>query len=211
MLSKEERLAKKAAKQELKRIKKLKKSDYIEEKKVAPTINEEKVPVKETKVQTEKVEPVQNKEVSKTKVQTEVKEKKDTKPSEVNKEPKAKATSKPAEVNKEPKPKTSKPAEEKVKKTETPVKEEKAVVEAEEKKVVTDKRYHVSQNKETLKWGVKFGGGAKVIKYFNTQKEAIAFAKHLSETQDGSLVIHKVDGKIRKQNYNTKKDEKKED
>ena len=42
---------------------------------------------------------------------------------------------------------------------------------------------------------------SKQIKYFDTQAEAIAFAEELAESQGSSIVIHKVDGSIRKQDY----------
>ena len=44
----------------------------------------------------------------------------------------------------------------------------------------------------------------KAIKLFATQAEAIDFAKALAESQNGSITIHKVDGKIRKQDYSKK-------
>jgi hypothetical protein len=39
------------------------------------------------------------------------------------------------------------------------------------------------------------------IQHFDTQAEAIKFAEDLAKKADGSIVIHKKDGKIRKQNY----------
>ena len=48
---------------------------------------------------------------------------------------------------------------------------------------------------------MKFAKGVKAIKLFNTQAEAIAYAKKLAENQDGSITIHKKDGKMRKQRY----------
>ena len=63
------------------------------------------------------------------------------------------------------------------------------------------KIYHVSKRKEDGKWQVKFANGQKALKLFNTQLEAIAFAKEKAHNQDGSISIHKVDGKIRKQKY----------
>ena len=50
-------------------------------------------------------------------------------------------------------------------------------------------------------WQVKLGKGEKALKLFETQAEAIAYAKEKANNQDGSIVIHKKDGKIRKQNY----------
>ena len=48
---------------------------------------------------------------------------------------------------------------------------------------------------------MKFAKGSKALKLFDTQAEAIAFAKEKAENQDGSITIHKKDGKIRKQRY----------
>ena len=62
------------------------------------------------------------------------------------------------------------------------------------------KVYHISL-REDGKWQVKFAKGEKVIKTFATQKEAIDYAKKLAENQDGSISIHKKDGKIRKLKY----------
>ena len=42
---------------------------------------------------------------------------------------------------------------------------------------------------------------AKALKLFDTQKAAIAYAETIAENQDGNFVIHKKDGKIRKQDY----------
>ena len=44
----------------------------------------------------------------------------------------------------------------------------------------------------------------KVIKLFDTQAEAIKYAQNLADNQDGCITIHKVDGKIRKQDYTKK-------
>ena len=57
--------------------------------------------------------------------------------------------------------------------------------------------YHISKVPEKG-WQVKLATGKKAIKYFPTQKEAIAFAKSLSETQGGSIRIHSKKGKMRK-------------
>jgi uncharacterized protein YdaT len=67
-------------------------------------------------------------------------------------------------------------------------------------------KYHVSQNKDEdsenfKKWRVRKEGSTKTIKFFDTQKEAILFAEDLAEKAGSSVVIHKVDGSIRKQDY----------
>ena len=59
--------------------------------------------------------------------------------------------------------------------------------------------YHVSK-REDRRWQVKFANGKKAIKLFNTQAEAIVFAKKLAKSQDGSIRVHSVKGKIRKAN-----------
>ncbi|PKK98336.1 MAG: hypothetical protein CVV57_07475 [Tenericutes bacterium HGW-Tenericutes-2] len=71
------------------------------------------------------------------------------------------------------------------------------------------KKYHVSQNKEEgtenfKKWRVRKEGSTKTIKFFDTQKDAIAYAEELAESAGSSVVIHKVDGSIRKQDYQKK-------
>ncbi|MCR4562467.1 MAG: DUF2188 domain-containing protein [Bacilli bacterium] len=57
--------------------------------------------------------------------------------------------------------------------------------------------YHISKQ-STGKWQVKLASGTKAIKLFDTQAEAIAFAKELVHTQGGSIRIHSLKGKIRK-------------
>lgn len=73
----------------------------------------------------------------------------------------------------------------------------------EEKK---NKKYHVSQNKDAKsnyykQWRVRKEGSSKTIKYFETQAEAIDYAEDLADKNDSSIVIHKLDGSIRKQEY----------
>lgn len=92
--------------------------------------------------------------------------------------------------------KASAPAKEK-----TPAKEEKAKAPAPAKEEKTAARnYHVAKRPDG-KWQVKFAGGEKAIKLFATQAEAIEYAKKLAGNQDGSISIHKKDGKMRKQKY----------
>lgn len=68
------------------------------------------------------------------------------------------------------------------------------------------KVYHISLRKSDGKWQVKYSGGKKAIKLFDTQAEAIKFAEERAESQDGRIAIHKKDGKIRKTNYSKKTD-----
>lgn len=60
------------------------------------------------------------------------------------------------------------------------------------------KIYHISKRKDDGKWQVKFANGSKAIKLFDTQAEAIDYAKTLAKNQEGSIRIHSVKGKIRK-------------
>lgn len=83
-------------------------------------------------------------------------------------------------------PKKAKPA---------PQKEEKKV----EVKETTPKKeatrvYHVAKREEDGKWTVKFAGGKKVIKTFDTKKEAEAYTKTMAENQDGVMLFHKSKG-----------------
>ena len=74
----------------------------------------------------------------------------------------------------------------------------------EEEKIVEDtgykgpKIYHISKRREDEMWQVKFANGKKAIKLFNTQAEAIVFAKKLAKSQDGSIRVHSLKGRIRK-------------
>jgi hypothetical protein len=58
--------------------------------------------------------------------------------------------------------------------------------------------YHVSKRASDGQWQVKFAKGTKAIKLFRTQLEAIDYAKKLAESQNGSIRVHSVSGKIRK-------------
>ncbi|MCK4552078.1 MAG: DUF2188 domain-containing protein [Tenericutes bacterium] len=62
-------------------------------------------------------------------------------------------------------------------------------------------KYHVLFRKVDSQWYVKREGSDRIVKVLHTQKEAIAFATIKSITQKTSIVIHKRDGKIRKQMY----------
>ncbi|NMA06031.1 MAG: DUF2188 domain-containing protein [Acholeplasmataceae bacterium] len=76
----------------------------------------------------------------------------------------------------------------------------------EEKKVSDDFSYHITQVKEKDSefygmWRVRRSGSSKVIKHFKTQQEAIEHAKRYAKDNETKIVIHKRDGKIRKQKY----------
>lgn len=92
---------------------------------------------------------------------------------------------------------------------EKPVKEEVAEQPTEEEKPVEEKKsaskssapkriYHISERKELNKWQIKFAGGTKALKMFNTQAEAIAYAKELIAKNGGSYRVHSRAGKMRK-------------
>lgn len=58
--------------------------------------------------------------------------------------------------------------------------------------------YHVSKQSDSGKWQVKLATGVKAIRLFDTQEEAIAYAKGLVKTMGGSIRVHSVKGKMRK-------------
>ena len=64
-------------------------------------------------------------------------------------------------------------------------------------------KYHITQTADG-KWQVKGAKAERVLKLFDTQKEAIDYAKNVAGNQEGNIVTHKTDGKIRKQDYSKK-------
>lgn len=61
--------------------------------------------------------------------------------------------------------------------------------------------YHVSKRDNSgREWKVFIEGSSKVIKLFDTQQEALAYAKSVVKNKnDGSSIrLHGLDGKIRK-------------
>ena len=58
--------------------------------------------------------------------------------------------------------------------------------------------YHIAKH-PSGQWSVKLASSNKVIKLFNTQAEAIGYAKGLVESRGGSYRIHSVSGKLRKE------------
>lgn len=158
----------------------------------------ESTKVEETKVEEKVVEPEVKKEVpAKGKAEPKTEKKNTTKKETVKKE----TVSKPVAKKETTKPATKKPVKE--------TKEDSVEEEKPQRKAPTSKVYHVSLRKEDGKWQVKYGGGKKAIKLFDTQAEAIKFAEERADSQDGSISIHKKDGKIRKQDYSKKPEEKK--
>ena len=62
-----------------------------------------------------------------------------------------------------------------------------------EKKAVDFRNYHVAKRADG-KWQVKYAGGEKAIKLFDTQKEALEFTKKMAENQGGSVLVHASKG-----------------
>lgn len=58
--------------------------------------------------------------------------------------------------------------------------------------------YHVSRQPDSGKWQVKLATGVKAIRLFATQEEAIAYARGLAKSMGGSIRVHSVKGKMRK-------------
>ena len=58
--------------------------------------------------------------------------------------------------------------------------------------------YHIAKQAGTSKWQVRLATGQKAIKLFDTQEQAIQYAKSLVKTQGGSIRVHSLKGKIRK-------------
>lgn len=75
-----------------------------------------------------------------------------------------------------------------------PVKKPAPAKKAEPAKKDATRVYHVSKRKEDGKWVVKFTGGEKVIKTFDTQKEAIEYSKKMAENQGGAMLVHNSKG-----------------
>lgn len=78
-------------------------------------------------------------------------------------------------------------------------------IEEQQAKKPLNKTYHIGKRKSDGKWQVKMAGGAKAIKLFSTQLEAINYAKKLAENQEAKIVIHKEDGTFRRLTYHNKK------
>ena len=98
-----------------------------------------------------------------------------------------KPSKKPAPKKAEKKPAAKKPAAKKVEKKPAP---KKATPKKEE---VNFRTYHVVKRSDG-KWEVKFAGGQKAIKLFNTQKEAVDYTKEMAKNQDGSMLVHNSKG-----------------
>ena len=60
--------------------------------------------------------------------------------------------------------------------------------------------YHITKHADGG-WQIKRGKAKKALRKFETQKEAIEFAKVLEKEKGESFIIHKADGTTRKKKY----------
>ena len=93
-------------------------------------------------------------------------------------EPAKKPLVKKAEPSKKPEAKKAAPA-----KKPAPAKKEE----------VNFRTYHLVKRSDG-KWEVKYAGGQKAIKLFDTQKEALEYSKKMAENQDGKVLVHNSKG-----------------
>ena len=77
-------------------------------------------------------------------------------------------------------------------------------VEVNEDKPVTPKKrkavMHITKHKDGG-WQVKKEGAQRALSKFDTQKEAIEYAKEIEKEKGTGYIIHKADGKARKKRY----------
>jgi uncharacterized protein YdaT len=59
---------------------------------------------------------------------------------------------------------------------------------------------HITKHKDGG-WQVKKGGAQRALRKFNTQKEAIEFAKKIEQEKGTGYIIHKANGSTRKKTY----------
>ena len=168
-----------------------------EEKKVEPIKEEAKPePVKETapaKKEEKKAEPVTK--AAPKKEEKKVEPAKEEKKAEPAKKAAPAKKAEPAKEEKKVAPKKeAAPVNKEPAKVETPNEE----VEGEEETKQRAKVYHVSRHAASGKWQVKLAGGKVAIKLFDTQLEAIKYAKELAANQEGSIRVHSLKGKMRK-------------
>ena len=78
-----------------------------------------------------------------------------------------------------------------------PVLKDEEEVENEEKVAAKKKMYHVSKRTSDNKWTVKYAGGEKVIKLFDTKVEALEYANKLAENNEGGVQFHASKGKYK--------------
>lgn len=70
-----------------------------------------------------------------------------------------------------------------------------------QKKSPASKVYHIAKRKSDGKWQVKAAGAEKALKLFDTQAEAIEYAKQVAGNQEAKIMIHKEDGSFRRLSY----------
>ena len=168
-----------------------------EEKKVEPQKEEAKSePVKEAapaKKEEKKAEPVTK--AAPKKEEKKVEPAKEEKKAEPAKKAAPAKKAEPAKEEKKVAPKKeAAPVAKEPAKVETPNEE----VEGDEETKQRAKVYHVSRHAASGKWQVKLAGGKVAIKLFDTQLEAIKYAKELAANQEGSIRVHSLKGKMRK-------------
>lgn len=64
------------------------------------------------------------------------------------------------------------------------------------KKTNQAKTYHVSK-REDGKWQVKYAGGERAIKLFDTKAEAMEYTKKMAENQGRAVLVHASKGKFK--------------
>ena len=108
----------------------------------------------------------------------------------------------PKVVKEEPKVVVEEPKEvkEDVKKVEPATKKE---PQSKAKPKPKKQSYHITKH-TSGGWQIKKGKAVRALKRFKTQKEAIEYAESLADSAGSSIVIHKMDGSIRKQDYKKK-------
>ena len=74
-------------------------------------------------------------------------------------------------------------------------------VEEKSKKPARKMPYHITKHSDGG-WQIKRGKAKKALKLFDTQKEAIEYAKVLEKEKGESYIIHKANGTTRKKTYN---------
>lgn len=96
---------------------------------------------------------------------------------------------------KKPLVKKAEPAKKAAPKKEAPKKvaPKKAAAKKEAPKKEATRTYHLVKRADG-KWEVKFAGGQKAIKLFNTQKEAVEYSKQMAKNQGGSMLVHNSKG-----------------
>lgn len=59
------------------------------------------------------------------------------------------------------------------------------------------KTYHVSKRTTDGKWQVKYAGGEKAIKLFDTKAEAMEYTKKMAQNQGRAVLVHASKGKFK--------------